>query len=306
MLSPLVCLLALILDQRPGKSPQLDPVVAFARLAAALGERLHAGDHLGAGVQRLRGILGLLLLVVPVSMLAAGLAAVPYAGVLADLAVLYFALDARRLRDTLLAVDGHLQAGELDTARTGLASLSQQDTRAMDAETLSRLAVEFTLEQPLDRLFAIIFWYLLAGAGGVVGYWTVSQLDRNWGHANPRYRHFGWAAARLDDLLNWPPTQLTALGYALMGRGLGAWRCWRSQRRRWKSPKGGALLAAGGGALGLQLGGATRYFEQPVQHPALGEGLLPSPRDPRRARHLVYRTLGLWLGLPLLVAVFGL
>jgi len=305
MPSLLVCVLGLILDQRPGKSPQLDPAPAFARLAASLRDVLHTGDHRGAAMQRLLGLIGVLLLVVPVTALAVLLGAIPFTGVLADLAALYFALDARRLRDTLLAVDRHLQGGELDTARQGLASLSRQDTRDMDAGDLSRLAVEITLEEALDRLFAILFWYLLAGAGGVVAYWTVSQLDQSWGHGNFRYRHFGWTAARLDDLLNWPPTQLLALSYTLVGRARGAYRCWRRQRRHWKSPKGGALLAAGGGALGLQLGGITCYFEQSVQRPALGEGLLPTPPDLRRGRHLVYRALGLWLGVALLLEIIA-
>ena len=104
-------------------------------------------------------------------------------------------------------------------------------------------------------------------------------------------------AARLDDLLNWPPARLTALSYMLMGNRELAWHCWQTQGPTWKSPNAGAVMAAGAGALSLQLGGAARYFGTTVQRPGLGIGLLPRAEDITRAVNLVYQVLGLWAAL---------
>jgi adenosylcobinamide-phosphate synthase len=150
-------------------------------------------------------------------------------------------------------------------------------------------------------VFGALFWFLVAGAPGVVVYRLANTLDAMWGYPTPRYRSFGWAAARLDDLLNWIPARLTALSYMLLGNRDLAWRCWQRQSTAWKSPNAGAVMAAGAGALNLQLGGAARYYNHVVQRPPLGEGLLPRGEDIERALNLVYRALGLWTAL----VVFG-
>lgn len=303
MLSLLLWVPGLLLDQYP--PVQLHPATAFSTLADQVRDGLHSGDHLPARAQRLRGIFALLLLCLPLTGLVALLAAIPYTGILAELAVLYLAFGARTLRQLAVQVEQHLQANEIEAVRQALAQCSTQDVDTMDAEALSRLTIELILETALERLFGVIFWFLVAGAGGVALYWSVRQLDHRWGHGNLRFRYFGWATARLDDVLNWPAAQLTALSYLLVGRHPSrAWRCGWQQRHRWKSPKGAVLLATGGAALGLQLGGSTRYFACQVDRQPLGEGLLPQPVDIRRARWLIYRALGLWLGV--IVTIVGL
>ena len=127
-------------------------------------------------------------------------------------------------------------------------------------------------------------------------YRLANTLDALWGYRTPRYLHFGWAAARLDDGLNWLPARLTALSYALVGSQPAlAWRCWREQAPFWKSPNAGPVMAAGAGALGLALGGPARYHGQWQQRPPLGEGLAPCAEDIGRAVKLVQRALWLWL-----------
>ncbi|MCB1778380.1 MAG: cobalamin biosynthesis protein, partial [Candidatus Competibacteraceae bacterium] len=173
-----------------------------------------------------------------------------------------------------------------------------------DEEQISRATVESVLENGCDAIFGALFWFVLAGAPGVVLYRLANTLDAMWGYRTSRYLHFGWAAARLDDALNWAPARLTALGYMAVGdHPRVAWRCWREQAPGWKSPNAGSVMAAGAGALGLALGGLARYDGAWQSRPVLGEGLVPCAKDIGRAVQLVRRALWLWLGI---IALGGL
>jgi adenosylcobinamide-phosphate synthase len=116
-----------------------------------------------------------------------------------------------------------------------------------------------------------------------------------WGYRTERYLQFGFAAAKFDDLLNWIPARLTALAYMLAGDSRRAWRCWRSQGHRTGSPNGGVVMAAGAGALGVQLGGPTSYHGVLTDKPLLGEGLPARGQDIYRAIRLVQQALLIWL-----------
>jgi adenosylcobinamide-phosphate synthase len=126
-----------------------------------------------------------------------------------------------------------------------------------------------------------------------------------WGYRNQRYQDFGWAAARLDDLLNYIPARLTALSYAVVGTGRPAIHCWRTQSSAWESPNAGPVMAAGAGALGITLGGPACYDGRWRNRPDLGIGRLPIKEDITRALDLVRASLGLWLTLLLVVALLG-
>ena len=100
-------------------------------------------------------------------------------------------------------------------------------------EPIARAAVESALENGSDAIFVPLFWLVVAGAPGVVLYRLANTLDAMWGYRNARFTGFGWAAARIDDVLNWMPARLTAMSYALLGQTVGhtadALRCWRGQ-----------------------------------------------------------------------------
>lgn len=122
-----------------------------------------------------------------------------------------------------------------------------------------------------------------------------NTLDAMWGYRTPRYLQFGWAAARIDDLLNFLPARLTALSYALLGRTRPALACWRSQAPGWDSPNAGPVMAAGAGALGVRLGGTARYHGHEELRPPLGEGRAPDLAALHGALALVRRGAWLWL-----------
>jgi adenosylcobinamide-phosphate synthase len=160
---------------------------------------------------------------------------------------------------------------------------------------VARAAVESVLENGNDAVFGALFWYLVAGAPGAVFYRLANTLDAMWGYRDERYRDFGWAAARLDDLLNFLPARLTAATYAILGDTRAAWRAWRTQAPAWESPNAGPVMAAGAGSLGLVLGGPAFYRGAYRQRPWLGTGRAPHGGDIGRAVQLVRLGLGLWL-----------
>ncbi|MFO7641044.1 MAG: adenosylcobinamide-phosphate synthase CbiB [Candidatus Competibacteraceae bacterium] len=301
MLTALLCLGAVLLDRWRGELRQWHPLVGFGQLARRVEALAYGPPELSARDRRRRGIGAVVLLLVPFTITAWLLAAIPLLGLAVALGLLYLAIGARSLAKHAEAVAAALHAGDLPLARVRAALIVSRDTDDLDEEQISRATVESVLENGCDAIFGALFWFVLAGAAGVVLYRLTNTLDAMWGYRTPRYQDFGWAAARLDDGLNWLPARLTALGYTLSGTQPAlAWRCWREQASGWKSPNAGLVMAAGAGALGLALGGRARYHGAWQARPPLGEGLAPRAEDIRRAVQLVQRTLWLWLAVILL------
>lgn len=284
---------AVLLDYWLGEPRRYHPLVGFGRLASLLEVRLNR--H-----RRGLGVLALLLLVLPPVLVVAVLARIPQLGVVADVLLLYLAIGATSLMQHGRAVAAALAEGDLVLARQRVGWMVSRDTLQLNEEGVARAATESVLENGNDAVFGAVFWFLLLGAPGAVLYRLVNTLDAMWGYRSERYEAFGWAAARLDDVLNWIPARLTALSYALLGDSRRALRCWRRQGHRTASPNAGVVMASGAGALGLQLGGAAVYHGVVEERPLLGEGKAPAAADILRAVHLVQHSLWLWLGIALL------
>ena len=272
--------------------------IGFKQLAQGMEFLMYGPSKLDSRLRLPLGGAATVLLVMPFALLAWWLTALPYVKAIINITLLYLALGINRLTADAIAVASALQQQNLQQARERLDLMVSCDTSAMDEEQISLTVVETTLSKACETVFATLFWFLLAGAMGVVIHSLVSALDKLWGHPTPRYYYFGWFTALLRAMLNWIPVQLVALSYILLGDRNTAWRCWRTQGATttfWFSTA--AALAAGGGALGLQLGGARPFFGRLVQRLSLGEGLLPRVEDIKRTLILIYRALGLWSAL---------
>ncbi len=208
---------------------------------------------------------------------------------------LYFALGARSLAEHLQWIYQPLQNGDLQQAREKVGWIVSRDTSDMDAHRVSRAAIESGLENGSDAIFAPLFWFALAGAPGVVLYRLANTLDAMWGYKTPRMLHFGWAAARLDDVLNYIPARLTAMVYCCCGSWHWGIRCWQYQGGQWESPNAGPVMAAGAGALKVILGGGDNYHGQWKERPALGVSRAPEANDIQRTVQLLLRSQWIWL-----------
>jgi adenosylcobinamide-phosphate synthase len=290
-MTALLTLAGVMLDAILGEPRRWHPLVGFGRWAKYIEHRLNQGTTL----PRWRGVLAFVLAVGPWVLLVAAAAAVPILHYWAAIAALYFALGHQSLREHAQRVLRALEAGALDEARIRVGCMVSRDTGQMDAQAVAAATVESVLENGNDAVFGALFWFLVAGAPGVLLFRLANTLDAMWGYRTARYFYFGWAAARLDDVLNFIPARLTALTYALVGSSRDALRCWRMQARAWESPNAGPVMAAGAGALGLGLGGGAYYHGQWEERPPLGVGSPPDAAAITAALRLVRSGVVLWL-----------
>ncbi len=219
----------------------------------------------------------------------------PWLADLAAVLLLYTTLAARDLEDHARAVLASLEAGDLPKARARVGRLVGRDTADLDPAGVTRAAVESVAENTVDGVLAPLFFAFLGGPVGAMAYKAASTLDSTFGYKSERYLAFGWASARLDDLLNLVPARLSVplLALAAWPQGLSARGAlalgWRDGRNH-ASPNSGFPEAAVAGALGVQLGGPVRRRGVWDPMPTLGDPGRPlEPGDIRRANAL---TLG--------------
>ena len=298
-MSALLVAAALVLDTLLGEPRRFHPLAGFGRLATWL----EAGLNPGGRGQRWQGVAAMVLLVAPGVAFAGWLQQQAAVGAVFSVVVLYAAVGLKSLHQHAEPVAAALARSDLETARTGVARMVSRDTAALDAEGVARAAVESVLENGNDAVFGALFWFLVAGAAGALGYRLVNTLDAMWGYKTPRYLQFGWAAARLDDVLNFIPARLTALSYALLGQTRSSLACWRAQTAAWDSPNAGPVMAAGAGALGVRLGGTAVYHGRTEVRPPLGQGAAPQGNDIARALSLVRHGARLWWAIMAVVAL---
>jgi adenosylcobinamide-phosphate synthase len=293
---PLAAIAGAGLDRLLGEARHWHPLVGFGALAGVVENVLNtpqASKH----AMRWRGLLAWAVVVLPCVLLATWLTPPTASGWIVDVVLLYLALGGRSLAEHASQVAQDLASGDLAAARLHVGWIVSRDTTQLDASEVAKAGVESTLENGNDAVFGALFWFALLGGAGAVLFRLANTLDAMWGYKSERYLHFGWAAARIDDALNYVPARLTALSYALFGRPRRAWACWQRQAARWESPNAGPVMAAGAGSLCLRLGGEAIYHGRLEHRPPLGFGPPPRGEDIGRALTLVRRSLVLWLAL---------
>jgi len=180
------------------------------------------------------------------------------------------ALAQRSLFDHVRAVADRIDGGDLPGARTTVGAIVGRDTAALDTPGVARAAIESLAESFCDGVVAPLFWLLLLGLPGVWAYKAINTADSLIGHRAERWRAFGWAAARFDDLANLIPARLSGLLLCLAGGG--GWRImWRDAGKH-ASPNAGWPEAAMAGSLGLRLAGPIAYDGVMHDKPWIGEG----------------------------------
>lgn len=292
-------LIALLLDYLLKEPKRFHPLVGFGNLAIEIEKRLNQRTAT-ENRQKRAGIIAWLLAVIPLSFIALIIelllsGSAVFSAVVGGV-VLYLAIGWQSLLSHALAIAKPLNQGDLDSARTAVGMIVSRDTSELDEKAVASAATESVLENGADAIFAAIFWFCLLGIPGVVLYRLSNTLDAMWGYKNERFLHFGWCAARIDDLLNFIPARLTALSYALVGETKIALDSWKQQAPTWKSPNAGPVMAAGAGAINVSLGGAAIYHGEVQQRPPLGPvgGDQPSAKSIEDACGLVNRVLMLW------------
>lgn len=279
---PAILASALLLDLTLGDPRWLvHPVVIIGRLISALDTLLNRmTSH-----KRLAGILLLLLTAGSAGAAAWLLIRVsqqlhPLAGFLASAYISYTCLAARSLhRESALVADA-LAAGNLAEARRTLSYIVGRDTADLDEGEIWRALIETVAENTSDGIIAPLFWLTVTGPVGGMVYKAVSTLDSMVGYRSERYLQFGWASARMDDLLNLIPARLTALLMILAAplAGLspkGALSVTLRDRLKHPSPNSGHPEAAAAGALGVRLGGPASYKGIPSWKEYIGNPLAP-------------------------------
>jgi adenosylcobinamide-phosphate synthase len=277
-----------LLDAALGEPPaSLHPVAWFGTAMSAIEERVYRDDRLvGVGVAAV-GIGGAWLF-------GRGLTRL-FGPVLATTLATGVSVAGRMLDREACAVVDAVEGGDLDAARSRLPSLVGRDPSQLDGPEILRAVVESVAENTVDAVIAPILWAAVGGAPAVLAHRAANTLDAMFGHRSARYRRFGWASARLDDILNFVPARLAAVAVAVLvpGRARHVWEGVRRDAGRHPSPNGGVIEAAVAAALAVRLGGTNRYGTSIEDRGSLGSGDLPNVTDARRAILLVRRAGGL-------------
>ncbi len=272
--------LALIIERFTGYPQAIHsrishPVVWAGRLIDYLDQRLNK-PGVSPFEGRMRGVAALSILVV-----AAFFPAYVMADMLANWrlgwvveALLATSLIAQRsLKDHVVAVYDGL-GRSLAEGRKAVSMIVGRDPALLDQSGVSRAALESLAENSSDGIVAPVLWYALLGLPGIAVYKAINTADSMIGHKNKKYQWFGWASARLDDVVNLPASRLTGLLFAISkpSRVQEIVAVMRRDAPKHQSPNAGWPEAAMAAALGIRLGGPRSYQGETVDLPWMGEG----------------------------------
>lgn len=283
-MDPFIAPLALLIERQIGYPAALlsrigHPVMWFGALISFFETRLNTPDRTSQQ-RKLAGVVAMGLLLLAVLIVTIGirtmLSWLPLSWVLEMLIATVF-LAQKELGRAVTAVSDALRVS-LAEGRDAVSQIVGRDPQALDEAGVARAAVETLAESTSDGVVAPWFFLVLFGLPGIAAYKAINTADSMIGHLNERYRDYGWAAAKLDDVVNWIPARLSAM---LITAGCffvpgaspsAAWATARRDAKKHDSPNAGWPEAAFAGALGFQLGGPRSYDGELVDLPAFGTG----------------------------------
>jgi adenosylcobinamide-phosphate synthase len=288
------------------------PVSWIGRLISILDRGLNKESETPE-VRRTKGVLALGILIAVAGLMAWGIERafdrVAFGAFF--IAVLTSTLIASRsLYNHVEAVARALDQYGLDDARLAVGQIVGRNPKALDEHGVARAAIESLAENASDGIVAPVFWFAIFGLPGIVVYKAINTADSMIGHRTPRHEAFGWASARLDDLVNLPASRLTALLLALAsvftsGASVaGTLEAVSRDASKHRSPNAGWPESATAGALGLKLNGPKVYGETRVEDAYVGDGRRDATaEDIRAALRLTTTAWGIMICGLLLIAI---
>ena len=222
-----------------------------------------------------------------------------------NVAVLYLMMGFRQFGGHYNGIMDALRTDDIDGAREELAQWRNQPADALDSVEIAKLAMEEGLLAAHRHVFGVMFWFVvIPGPAGVVLYWVSAILNDNWGRrGGEESLDFGGFARQAFHVLDWIPSRLTAMTFAIVGDFADATDCWRNQANAWGDLEQGIVLSAGAGALGVRLGEAVHENGTVIFRPELGLGEEADVNHMASGFTLVWRSVLVWIGLIAMVTL---
>ena len=283
MLTLLAMFMGIILDDVFAEPKRFHPLLGFGLLANKIEDYFNvlpsAQLNTNKSHQIIRGGLAWCIAVLPavfvVHMVQETLTPHPIWQTIFMGVMVYLAIAWRSLIQHAMAIYKPLSQADITSARYAVSMIVSRETEQMTQPEIVTAATESVLENGADAVFSALFWFMLFGVPGLVLYRLSNTLDAMWGYKNARYTHFGFAAAKIDDVLNYIPARITACLYACASFNrqlfMQAIDCWRTQAKACSSPNGGPVMCAGAGAINVELGGSAIYYGEWVEKPPMGK-----------------------------------
>lgn len=274
------------------------PVVAIGKLVTLCTDRLLYKENTSQRKKR-NGLIMVLIvecvcMAVPLCILFLAYSLDILAGIVIESIMCWQILAAKSLKTESTKVQTALEENNIEKARFNVSMIVGRDTVNLDAEGITKAAVETVAENSSDGVVAPLFYMLFGGTVAGFLYKGINTMDSMAGYKNEKYIDFGRSAAKLDDIVNFIPARISALLMVISSFCLGynaknAWRIFIRDRYKSTSPNSGQPEAACAGALGIELLGDAYYFGRLVKKPSIGDAIRGiEPVDIHRANNLMY------------------
>lgn len=290
------------------------PIRLIGRLISALEKLLRGIFPKSKNGELISGAVMAVLVVVISGAVTAAVLFVLYrlnfiAGIIGEAIICYFMLAAKSLKQSSMKVYSALKSGNLEKSRQAVSMIVGRDTENLSEEGVIKAAVETVAENTSDGVIAPLFYMLLFGAAGGVVYKSINTMDSMVGYKNDKYIDFGKFAARLDDIVNFIPSRLSAAVMILSAAVIkmdfkNAVKIYRRDRKKHASPNSAQTEAVCAGALDIELAGDAYYFGELHKKPHIGDDLRDIEADDiRRANALMYTTTFLTFGIGSIIKI---